>query len=298
MTDPYNLLGVSQKATQQEIKSAYRKLARKLHPDLNPNDKAAEERFKKVTSAYDLLSDDTKRARYDRGEIDGEGNERPTYSQGFRQSAHPGAGAGGFNFNFDGGTDDILSQFFRQQGNRPEQGTDLHYKLTVSFLEAALGAEKTVTLSHGKTLNVKIPPGSLEGATLRLKNQGNPGRAGGPAGNALIEIHIAAHPYFSRHGNDIHMELPISLQEAILGAKITVPTIHGAVNASIPAESNTGSILRLRGRGIPYGGDKRGDQLVTLKVMLPETIDAELKDFIQSWEGKNDYNPRKKAGLE
>ena len=293
MTDPYNLLGVSQKATAAEIKSAYRKLARKLHPDLNPNDKAAEERFKKVTAAYDLLSDTDKRARYDRGEIDGEGNERTPYSSYHRQPGETGS----FSFNFGNSSEDIFSQFFRQNANRPEPGSDLQHAITISFLEAVLGAEKTIVLTNGKTLSLKIPAGSVEGSVLRLKNQGNPGRNGGSAGNALIEIRITPHPYFVRKGNDILLDLPISLQEAILGGKVNIPTIHGTVAATVPAGSNTGSILRLRGKGIPYGGDKRGDQLVTLNVNLPKTIDQELHDFITAWGASHEYDPRVKAGM-
>lgn len=301
MTDPYNLLGVSQKSTPQEIKTAYRKLARKLHPDLNPNDKTAEDRFKKISAAYDLLSDATKRARYDRGEIDGEGNERPPhYSsayQGYGGGSANQAGAGGFNFNFNNASEDVFSQFFRQRGNQPAQGADVQHTLAVPFLEAVLGAEKTVVLMNGKTVTLKIPAGSEEGSVLRLRNQGQPGRNGGPAGNAFVEIKIVPHPYFVRQGNDVLLELPISLQEAVLGGKVDIPTIHGPVSATVPAGSNTGAILRLRGKGIAHSGDKRGDQLVTLKIMLPETIDPELHDFIQSWEAKHDYNPRIKAGL-
>lgn len=293
MTNPYNLLGVSQKATGAEIKSAYRKLARKLHPDLNPNDKDAEERFKKVTAAYDLLSDAGKRARYDRGEIDGEGNERAPYSSYHRRPDE----TGGFNFNFGNASEDIFSQFFRQNASRPEPGSDLHHTITIPFLDAALGTEETIILSSGKTLSLRIPAGSADGSVLRLKNQGNPGKSGGPTGNALIKIRITPHPYFVRKGNDILLALPISLQEAVLGGKVNIPTIHGTVTVTISAGSNSGSILRLRGKGVPYGGDKRGDQLVTLHISLPEKIDQNLHDFIVSWGESHEYDPRTTAGM-
>ena len=303
MDDPYKVLGVAKDATQDQIKSAYRKLARSLHPDVNPGNKSAEERFKKVSSAYDLLSDPAKRARFDAGEIDASGAERPRANAG-AWGAGAGRGAEGFGFGEDAG--DIFSELLRRRANSRRgfgfgfggdadegaRGADAHYLLRVTLPEAALGTTKRVGLASGKTLDVKVPPGTDEGAILRLKGQGNAGFAGGPAGDALVEVKIEPHPLFMRDGADIQMELPVTLAEAALGAKVNVPTLDGRVALSVPAGSNSGTVLRLKGKGVPKGRG-RGDQLVRLKVMLPDTIDGELESFLKKWAAVHPYNVRR-----
>ena len=315
MDDPYKLLGVSRDATADQIKSAYRKLARGLHPDLHPNDKQAEDKFKKVSAAYDLLSDAKKKARFDAGEIDASGAER---SRGrARSGAGAGAGAGGFGgfggFGFGGeSAQDIFDELLRrrdkgrakgwspfddQPGMAPAPGGDAHFSLKITFAEAALGATKRITLTTGKNLDVKVPPAAKDGSTLRLKGQGQPGRGGGPAGDALIEIKIEPHPYFKRQGDDVAIDVPVTLGEAFGGAKITVPTVDGKVAVTIPPGANSGTTLRLKGKGAGTAG-ARGDQLVTLKVMLPDRADDDLADFIKKWESKHPYDVRKKEGMD
>ncbi len=311
MDDPYKVLGVGHDASQEQIKSAYRKLARTLHPDVNPGNKQAEERFKRVSAAYDLLSDPAKRARFDAGEIDAMGAERQragAWSTG-------GRGAGGQEgFAFGEDANDILSELFRRraQGRRgggfggfgfgfgegaeeAARGADAHYLLRVSLPEAALGTTKRVTLASGKTLDVKVPGGTDDGAVLRLKGQGNPGMAGGPAGDALVEVKIEPHPIFARDGADITMDLPVTLGEAALGAKVTVPTLDGRVALTVPPGSNSGTVLRLKGKGIAKGRT-RGDQLVKLQVTLPDEIDSELEAFLKRWSNNHPYDVRGKLG--
>ena len=315
MKDPYQTLGVSRTASADEIKKAYRKLAKKLHPDLNPGNKKIEQEFKEVTAAYDLLSDADKRAKFDRGEIDASGAERP--GRGFYRSyAESGQGAkyrGGGSAGDDGFFgDDIFSDLFsggfggaggtRAGGTRSGprmsiRGADVSYAATADFVEAALGAKKRLTLTDGKTLDVTIPPGTEDGQTLRLKGQGLPGMGGGPAGDAFIEIKVEPHAFFTRQGDDIHLELPVSLPEAVLGASITVPTLDGKVTLKVPAGSNTGTVLRLRGKGVPRRDGTRGDQYVKLKVVLPDRPDAEFKDFVERWAKKNAYDARARSGL-
>jgi DnaJ-class molecular chaperone len=311
MADPYKTLGVSPGASADEIKKAYRKLAKKLHPDLNPGTKKIEQEFKEVSAAYDILSDTEKRAKFDRGDIDASGAERP--GRGFYKSyAESGQGA-----KYRGGDsyfgDDIFSDLFgggfgaqtgsagggaRRGGARMNiRGADVSYAASADFIEAALGAKKRLTLTDGKTLDVTIPPGTEDGLTLRLKGQGLPG-LGGPAGDAFIEIKVEPHPLFTRQGNDIHLELPVTLPEAVLGASITVPTIDGKVSVKVPPGSNTGSVLRLRGKGVPRAkGAERGDQYVKLKVVLPDKPERELTEFVERWAKKNGYDVRAKTGL-
>lgn len=306
MKDPYQTLGVARSAGADEIKKAYRKLAKKLHPDLNPGNKKVEQEFKEVTAAYDLLSDADKRAKFDRGEIDASGAERP--GRGFYRSyAEGGQGAkyrGGESV-FD---DDIFSDLFgggfgartgaggRGGARMNIRGADVSYSATADFIEAALGAKKRLTLTDGKTLDVTIPPGTEDGQTLRLKGQGLPGMGAGAAGDAFIEVRVEPHPLFTRQGNDIHLELPVSLPEAVLGGSINVPTIDGTVSLKVPAGSNTGSVLRLRGKGVPRGKGERGDQYVKLKVALPDKPDGELTEFVERWAKKNAYDARARFG--
>jgi DnaJ-class molecular chaperone len=298
--DPYKVLGVSRDATQDQIKSAYRKLARKLHPDLNPGNRQAEERFKKVSAANDILSDPKQRARFDAGEIDAAGAERPRANTGTWSSG--GRTGNGFPFGED--TGDILSEMLRRrsQGGRGRgfpfgdfddnaRGADAHYLLRVTLPEAALGTTKRIGLATGKNLDVKVPPGTVEGTVLRLKGQGGTGLGTGPSGDALIEIRIDPHPLFSRDGDDITMTLQVTLPEAALGAKVTVPTLDGKVTVTIPPGSNTGKVLRLKGKGVPRARGA-GDLLVTLHVMLPEKIDPELESFLRKWSASHPYSAR------
>ncbi|MBV9705631.1 MAG: DnaJ domain-containing protein [Methylobacteriaceae bacterium] len=286
--DPYQTLGVGKEASQEEIQKAYRRLAKKLHPDLNPGNKSAEEEFKTVAGAYDLLSDPEKRARFDRGEIDASGAERPRqrYYRDFAGGSadHPYASDGGFS-DF-AGSDDILSEIFGRGGraNIRMRGPDAHYRLELDFLDAVNGARRAVTLPDGATLEVTIPPGTRDGQTLRLRGKGGPGIGGGPPGDALVEVAVRPHPLFTRKGDDIHIDLPISLREAVLGAKVNVPTPTGAVTMTVPKWSNTGKVLRLRGKGVSRSGGGHGNEYVTLKVVLPEEPDAELEKFVAQWQ--------------
>lgn len=302
--DPYATLGVSRSATADEIRRAYRTLAKELHPDVRPGDKAAEERFKKATAAFNLLSDPTTKARFDRGEIDADGNERMAYGSRPRQGAraHAGAGAGpsgggggaGANDAFDLG--DIFSDLFgpgfgSSRGYTRMRGRDIRFTLEVEFLDAVNGARKRISLAEGRTLDVAIPAGVETGQVLRLKNQGGPGVQGGPAGDALVELNVKSHPYFRRDGQDIHMDLNISLTEAVEGGKVQAPTPTGNVTLTVPAGSNTGKTLRLKGKGVAG----TGDQFVRLQVVLPEIPDEELKKFVKKWP-KRDYTPQRPGG--
>ena len=315
MDDPYKVLGVSRDATADQIKTAYRKLARSLHPDLHPNDKQAEDKFKKVGSAYDLLGDAKKKARFDAGEIDANGSEQR--GRGRARSGAAGGGGGGFGgfggFGFGGeSAQDIFDELLRrkdkgrqkgwspfddQPGMAAAAGGDAHFSLKITFAEAALGATKRITLTSGKNLDVKVPPAAKDASTLRLKGQGHAGRGGGAAGDALIEIKVDAHPFFQRQENDVVIHVPVTLGEAIGGAKITVPTVDGKVAVTIPPGANSGTTLRLKGKGAGPAG-ARGDQLVTLKVMLPDRADDELTDFLKKWESKHPYDVRKKEGMD
>jgi DnaJ-class molecular chaperone len=291
--DPYQTLGVKKDASQQDIQKAYRRLAKKLHPDLNPGNKQAEERFKEVSVAYDLLGDPEKRARFDRGEIDASGTERPR-QRFYRDFAEGGAHTYSSDAGFAdfAGDDDILSQIFGRAGrtNLRMRGQDVHYRLELDFLDAINGGKRQLTLPDGSVLDVTIPPGTRNGQILRLRGKGRPGLGDGPPGDALIEIEVRPHRIFTLKGDDIHVELPISLREAVLGGKVKVPTAAGAVTMTVPKWANTGTVLRLKGKGAARADGSRGDEYVTLKVMLPEKPDPELEKFISQWRG--DYSPR------
>jgi DnaJ-class molecular chaperone len=296
--DPYSVLGVKKDASQEEIQKAYRKLAKKLHPDLNPGNKQAEEQFKAVSAAYDLLSDPEKRARFDRGEIDASGQERPRqrYYRDFAGAAageHPYASSEGF-FDF-GDEGDLFSGLFGRRGrfDLKMRGQDVHYRLPVEFLEAVNGTTRRVTLSDGSTVEITVPPGARDGQLLRLAGKGGAGIGGGPPGDALIEINVKPHPLFKRKGDDIHLELPISLSEAVLGGRISVPTPTGKVAMSVPKGSNTGTVLRLRGKGVARPDGTRGDEYVRLKVVLPDKPDPELEKFVQGWATGKAHDPRR-----
>ena len=291
MEDPYQVLGVPKDASEEALRAAYRKLAKRHHPDLNPGKPEAAERFKTINAAYDILSDPVKRGRYDRGEIDAEGHEKAP-EHPFYRDMHAGGGAG------EGGPrlspedlEELLGAAFAQQfggGNRPRRGGDIQYSLTVGFLDAANGAVRRLNLPDGRTLDVTIPPGLRDGHVLRLKGQGMPGARGGPAGDALIEVSVAAHRFFRRSGNDVVLELPVTLKEAVLGTTLEVPTISGKVRMTIPPHSNNGRRMRLAGRGIAGG-----NQVVELKVVLPTREEPALADFLETWEPQHPAHPRK-----
>ena len=302
MDDPYKTLGVSKTATADEIRKAYRKLAKELHPDSNPGNAAAEERFKHVSQAFKLLSDPDKRAEYDAAA---------------RAGFHPGMGGmggmggagmgGGKPFNFRqsrnagrGGFEDIFSDLFSdmggQGGGRQQQasrkGADIRQSVTVDFMQAAQGGKHRVALPGGRTVDVAVPSGASDGQVLRLRGQGEASAMGGKPGDALIEIKVAEHKYFSRAGDDVRLELPISVKEAALGAKVRAPTIDGPVDVRVPPGSSTGTLLRLRGKGFAGQKGKRGDQLIRLMVALPSSDEA-LKAFLEKWSPPEGYDPRK-----
>ncbi len=291
----YDVLGVKRGASKDEIKKAYRKLTKKLHPDLNPDDAKNEERFKAVSAAYDILGKDKKRGQYDRGEIDESGAEKaPQYSQQYARQPRGPQGQAGFQDMGDMG--DIFSQMFRDRQAQSRQsfaGQDQHYNMSVSFIEAALGGKKQVQMPDG-ALSVTIPQGIEDGKTIRLKGKGQPGYGGGPAGDALIQITVMPDPVFSRDGLNINLTLPITLYEAALGGKVEVPTLHGPVGLKIPKGSRTGQTMRLKGRGIAMRSGKKGDQMVTLSVQMPDKIDDDLAAFLESWKDTHAYDPREK----
>jgi DnaJ-class molecular chaperone len=299
--DPYQTLGVGKDASQEAIQKAYRRLAKKLHPDLNPGNKRAEEQFKEVSAANDLLGDPKKRGRFDRGEIDASGAERPRqrYYRDFADAGASNPYASDAGFADFAGADDIFSEIFGRQGrgNIRMRGSDVHYRLALDFLDAINGGKQQLTLPDGSVLDVTIPPGTRDGQTLRLRGKGRPGIGDGPPGDALIEIEVRPHPIFTRKGDDIHVELPISLSEAVLGGKVNVPTSSGSVAMTVPKWSNTGSVLRLKGRGVPRSDGSRGDEYVTLKVMLPEKPDPELEKFVAQWRPAAARNPRQAMGV-
>lgn len=317
MKDPYETLGVAKSATDREIKDAFKKLTRKLHPDLHPGDKSAEERFKAISAAYDLLGDKEKRRRFDAGEIDASGAERPPeqpHGRFYRDYADaPGAGWGRDGWAREGGHaaqdgfasreefEDFLNRMFggaaggqRARAGFAAPGADMSYTLSVSFLDAANGAQRTIMPPDGKGLKVTIPEGAEDGQTLRLRGQGGPGYDGGPPGDAYITLRVEPHAFFHRRDDDIHVELPVTLREAVLGAKVEAPTIAGPVTLTVPKGSNTGAALRLRGRGVRNRRTgERGHQFVTLKVVLPTADEPDLVAFLEGWRPAAPQDPRR-----
>jgi DnaJ-class molecular chaperone len=307
--DPYEVLGVSKKASEAEIKKAFRSLAKKYHPDTHGNDSKLVKRFQEINAAYEVIGDKEKRAQYDRGEIDEAGQPK-----GFNPGAS-GTGAAGweqfrrqanargaeFNWGGDGGgfsAEDIFADIFgglgggRGRRSQPRKGQDVQFQTTVSLEEAALGGNRRVVLDD-KQLDVRIPPGVKEGQQIRLRGQGQAGDRGGPSGDALITITIAPHPYLARDGRDLRMDLPITLKEAVQGAKIEVPTLYGPVALTIPSNSNSFRVLRLKGKGLPgSGSEPAGDMYVRLIVTLPEPPDPKLAAALKGWDSP--YDPRAK----
>jgi DnaJ-class molecular chaperone len=296
--DLYAILGVKRTASNDEIRRAYRKLAKDLHPDQNKGDPKAEEQFKLVSAAFAVLGNPEKRKRYDAGEIDAMGNERanPFYRD------YPGGEAGtrgGFDGGFNAGGGDFSDLFGDLFGRRGPggaftmRGMDFRYNLDISFLEAVNGTKKRVQFPDNETLDIQVPSGVESGQTLRLKHKGGPGAGRGEPGDALIELKVAPHPLFGRDGDNITLEVPISLHEAVLGARIEVPTIDGRVTVSVPKGASSGQVLRLRSKGIKNSrAHAQGDQLITLKIVLPVSVDGELERFMNDWGQKHPYDPR------
>ena len=316
--DLYQRLGLKRGASEAEIKKAYRSLAKQLHPDRNKDKPDAAKRFSEVTAAYDLLSDKDKRARYDRGEIDEEGNPKMPFGSGFGGYSqggggpHPGAGGQGFeSFNFGGAEGADLGDLFeglfggssgrsrggpfggfRQRQRAPERGADINYRLKVPFEDAVALTPQRITLGDGKTIDLKLPKGLEDGTKIRLGGKGQEGPAG--RGDAIVTIEIAPHRFYTRDGTNIRLLLPITLKEAVLGAKVKVPTPEGAVMLTVPKNTSSGKVLRLKGRGFMAKDGTRGDQLVSVEIDVPSD-DAELQRFAESWAGAG--NPRASLGV-
>jgi DnaJ-class molecular chaperone len=324
MADLYSTLGVKRDASEADIKKAYRKLAKELHPDKNKGNAAASAKFSKVTQAYDILSDKDKRARYDRGDIDEDGNPRAPFGFGGGGGPRPGAGAGGgFRSNMGGSAggpgglggeevdlSELFEGLFSQQQRRggaggfggfggrrsapPQKGADIAYRLPVSFEDAAALREQRVTLTGGKTVAIKLPKGVEEGTKIRLAGQGQPGPGGN--GDAIVTISINPHRFYTRDGDNIRLDLPITLDEALLGAKVKVPTVDGPVMVTVPKGSSSGKTLRLKERGFTGKDGNRGDQLITLMVDVPAD-DGELVRFVEGWSRRGTGNPRAALGV-
>ena len=313
--DLYQRLGLKRGASEAEIKKAYRSLAKQLHPDRNKDNPKAAERFAQVTAAYDLLSDKDKRARYDRGEIDEDGNPKMPFGSGFggySPGGGPQGGAQGFeHFNFGGAEGADLSDLFeglfggapggrqrggfggfRQRAAPPQKGADVAYRLKIPFEDAVALKPQRITLADGKTIDLKLPQGLEDGTRIRLAGKGTEGPGG--RGDAIVTIEIAPHRFFTRDGTNIRLDLPVTLKEAVLGAKVKVPTPEGAVMLTVPKGSSSGKVLRLKGRGFAAKDGKRGDQLVTIEVDLPAD-DPDLQRFAESWNGGG--SPRAALGV-
>ena len=308
MRDPYEVLGLAKSASAAEVKSAFRKLAKKFHPDQSKESRA-KERFAEIGSAYEIVGDEKKRAAFDRGEIDAEGKPRAPQFEGFGFGQRPGAGGEFHGFNFDAGGDpaaragfeaDILSELFGGRmggrGRAPSRGEDVAVSVNVPLAIAAGGGSARVALPTGKTLDVAIPAGVEDGKQIRLRGQGRAGARNAPAGDAIVTIHYAPHPLFKVEGRDLKLDLPITLYEAVLGAKVRTPTLSGDVENAIPPGTSSGRVLRLRGKGLPASGDApAGDLLATLRIAMPAQEDADLAALMRRWRDEKPYDPR--AGL-
>ena len=315
MRDPYDILGVKRDADADSVKKAFRKLAKKFHPDQNKNDPKAKEKFAEANAAYEILGDEAKRGQFDRGEIDAEGKPRHAGFGGWGGfGGQPGGARAGragqpgeerFEFHFGGGSPfgaggggpgDIFSELFGAAGGRgrsrqPPRGEDVTATATVSLIDAVKGARVEVFLPTGRTMEVKIPAGIEDGKQIRLRGQGQPSHYGGETGDAIVTVRIAPHPFFKVDGRDLRADLPVTLYEAVLGGPVDVPTLDGRVELTIPPNSNGGRTLRLRGKGLP--GSPAGDLYVSLKIVLPETPDPDLEALMKRWKANRPYQPRK-----
>ena len=336
MRDPYEVLGVPRTAKPEEVKKAFRRLAKKLHPDANKNDAKAAGKFAELNAAYEIVGDDDKRKAFDRGEIDAEGKPRFRGFEGF--GARPGAEAAGdegvfetFSWGPEGlrrgpgggagagapGIDDVLKEMFGglrgRRGRRAggggaqfdfepghfgqrERGQDVSAEITITLQESAGGGSRRVLLPNGKEVNVKIPPGLSDGQQIRLKEQGYPGAGGEAAGDVLITVKVAPHPYLKPDGANLRIDIPVTLYEAVLGGKVRVPTMEGAVDLAIPAWTRAGRTFRLKGKGLPIKSGGRGDLYATVRIMLPDTRDPELEELMRKWRDSKPYNPRDDMG--
>lgn len=300
--DPFLVLGVPRTASDEEIRRRYRQLVKELHPDVNPS-AAAEERFKKVTVAFDVIGDAARRKAYERGEIDAAGDPRRPTGRPGGPGASPGQGGARWSSGFSGfDSDDPFSDIFagfRGAGAgaqaRARRGQDARYTIDLDFTEAALGARKRVTLPGGDALDLNVPSGVVEGQVLRLKGKGQPGASGGPAGDALVEIRVRPHPVFKRTGDDLSCDCPLTIDEAVIGAKIEVPTLTGRVQLTIPPGTSSGRIFRLKGKGIANAtAGTTGDQLVTVRIVLPDPVDESLVEVLRTWRETHRYDPGRK----
>lgn len=301
--DPYAALGLKKGADGAEVKKAYRKLAKENHPDVRPNDPKAEETFKRATAAFNLLSDPEKKARYDRGEIDAEGQEQSAFrGNPYGAAGNPfGGGRRSYGYGQSSGEpgadgfEDLFSSIFGRSGpqsrRQSARGQDAKYVVDIDFLDAVTGATRRLSMSDGKVLDVTIPPGIETGKKLRLRSQGHPGVGGAPPGDAILEVRVREHPDFTRKGNDIYTRLPISLAEAVEGAKVDVNTPMGRKTLTVPAGANSGGKLRMRGQGVQMS-DGAGDLYVELRLMLPEKPNSELKNFLKTWSQRTE-TPRR-----
>jgi DnaJ-class molecular chaperone len=314
--DPYQELGVSRAASAAEIRKAFHKLAKQHHPDANPDNKEAEERFKRLSAAFDIVGDPEKRKKFDAGEIDADGRETARGFGGAAGQAPWGANPGGFSRrggspqgeSFEGvDLGDILGEMFgggRNPGARggagvgggfggfSQRGADVRAGLEIDLEDAIRGGKKRIAFSDGRTIDVSIPKGAQEGQTLRLKGQGQPGRAG--PGDAFIELTILPHPIFRQEGEVLVMDVPVTVYDAVLGGKVEAPTPDGPVTLTVPKGANTGSRLRLKGRGLADSQGKRGDLFARLTIVLPEEVDPELEAFAETWKQKRPYTPRRR----
>ncbi len=320
MRDPYSVLGVAKAASEAEIKKAFRKLAKKYHPDQNTGDPKAKEHFAEINQAYEIVGDKEKRGKFDRGEIDAEGKPR-FQAHGFSDfDAFRQAGADkGYRSSEGGSFDDILGDIlggfgarrrggmgggsgggpgggmgggFRRAAQQPKSGPDAHVSVRVPLEKLAHAGTIRVSLPTGKTVDVKLPAGTTDGEKIRLKGQGLPGEHGGPGGDAIVEVHILSHPLFKPDGDDLRLDLPLALYEAVLGGKVRVPTLDGAVNLTIPENASGGRTMRLKGKGLPNRSGGRGDLLVTLRIVLPEAGDSELEMLMRAWRETKPYRAR------